>query len=886
MIARNELFQFLASVGFSDNSEVHVRAFAAKKTPLEYRLRRRMAYSKNGQILPLSPMAIWDLNTDSIHLQNGINKGKTFKNGLNVINSWNQQGYGIYFVVNPGGQSDQEIAYANNLFYEIDSLAKDLQYEKLRDLEAAVGVEATVVETLNSLHCYFRLSEPIQDLSYWKQCQERLIQRQQSDISIRTYSRVMRLPTFQYWLWDDEAKELTRPQQVQLIKTNGSVELDQLLSMLPEWNQERWNPKPDTMNTAVVDLGEYYWMPAIAAYLPGFNSKGRQGWATMQCPYQGPGHSNNPSSDSLHVDMDRGGFKCHGGCDSKDVMHAAVAYAQQYGYPSFEEWARAKGIFPKAETLELLDPGDISTPPPNDEPPVDFPVMPLPGKTSAQSEFDHLQNEPVQPFGDIATAPLPPGDGDRSELPPDDQAPLDDESLTVVSIKGTDKKDADQKNSVLRSLELSDFGQMLVSNFCYLVTEDAYYDLERGELLTKAQLQAMWNHLRLLKSGNWIEVNGKAFKVSADKLLQAHARTAYQKVFHPGKTRLLPPPKSSAIPHPNLNTWSPYPKGLKPDNPGEAAQPWIEHLNNLFPGPAANVLTWFLAYTLRRPGTKILWAPLLHSTELQNGKESIFRPVSWALGKEWHKQFHTQCQDGYNSWLEGKKLVLFNEVTPWERGKRYPDPNEFMKTFLGGSSSAQRVITIDGKFERQRKAFDYANFILCTNHRHAINITQTEKRYLPVTTNWKGTPDYYETLHRWYEDNDHYGFKSVVGYLQSVDLEQYSPYSPPLEHSDFEHFVVGSRSDAEQVLSDYLDDLRESNAVTTDRDCAKILEAEGEQFTSRELERLLNSLQWAKAPARRKGKDIRVRYGKGKANVVHPYSMSIELAIEKYKNQE
>ena len=112
-----------------------------------------------------------------------------YADGLAQLSELNQQGRGIYFVVNPGGERDKEITQARSLFWESDNKTKAEQLQQVRTSRLPIGA---IVETHKSIHCYSPLASPLQDLGQWTQLQERLIQRMESDPAIRNSSRLMR----------------------------------------------------------------------------------------------------------------------------------------------------------------------------------------------------------------------------------------------------------------------------------------------------------------------------------------------------------------------------------------------------------------------------------------------------------------------------------------------------------------------------------------------------------------------------------------------------------------------------------------------------------------------------------------------------------------------
>lgn len=101
------------------------------------------------------------------------------------------EGRGIYLVVNGGGQRDAEVETCRAIFYEHDNLSKELQlglWETLGLPEPTFQVDTGG----KSIHSYWVLTEPI-DPTRWRSLQSDLLELANADRAIKNPSRVMRL---------------------------------------------------------------------------------------------------------------------------------------------------------------------------------------------------------------------------------------------------------------------------------------------------------------------------------------------------------------------------------------------------------------------------------------------------------------------------------------------------------------------------------------------------------------------------------------------------------------------------------------------------------------------------------------------------------------------
>jgi putative DNA primase/helicase len=124
-------------------------------------------------------------------------KADGFKAVAEYLNGLNQQGFGLYIVVNPGGHDAASITHANCLFWEHDDRPKDEQMAIFAQIRSEVGGGGFAIETRSSLHCYLRLEAPI-PIAQWSELQRRIIARLGSDPTLIDAPRLMRLPGFDH----------------------------------------------------------------------------------------------------------------------------------------------------------------------------------------------------------------------------------------------------------------------------------------------------------------------------------------------------------------------------------------------------------------------------------------------------------------------------------------------------------------------------------------------------------------------------------------------------------------------------------------------------------------------------------------------------------------
>ena len=331
-----QLNLFARTLGYEPGDRLYVRALLPKHLSDELALKQGLKFEieENGkkQLIP---------NTRRGYLTVGswefthIRKNKVpvvYSDGLAQLSELNQQGRGIYFVVNPGGERNKEITEARSLFWESDSKTKTAQLQQVRTSGLPVGA---VVETHKSIHCYSPLASPLRDLGQWRQLQERLIQRMDSDPAIRNPSRLMRLPGFDHVRVQDEALVFS-PVTLRHVAPAEGTALETIASQLPPWDVARWQTQTQSASrqrqgtaAAPTLAADNPWdIRNFAQYLNG-DQRSQNGWLQVQCPHHG---GESSSGTSLGINQKTGQYKCHGGCDSKDVYKAAWELAESRGW--------------------------------------------------------------------------------------------------------------------------------------------------------------------------------------------------------------------------------------------------------------------------------------------------------------------------------------------------------------------------------------------------------------------------------------------------------------------------------------------------------------------------------------------------------------------------
>jgi predicted P-loop ATPase len=109
-----------------------------------------------------------------------------------TVEEWQNEGRGVYAVINDGGDTDSEITQCRAVFCEWDDRPKEWQVDAWKDL--GLPEPTLQVDTGGkSIHNYWVFTEPV-SVDDWKSLQTRLLDHADADRSLKNPSRVMRLP--------------------------------------------------------------------------------------------------------------------------------------------------------------------------------------------------------------------------------------------------------------------------------------------------------------------------------------------------------------------------------------------------------------------------------------------------------------------------------------------------------------------------------------------------------------------------------------------------------------------------------------------------------------------------------------------------------------------
>ena len=215
-----------------------------------------------------------------------------------------------------------------------------------------------------------------------------------------------------------------------------------------------------------------------------------------------------------------------------------------------------------------------------------------------------------------------------------------------------------------------------------------------------------------------------------------------------------------------VNSYWPIRTPARQGNP----RPFLDHLAKLLPEQRdQDILLAYMAAVVQYPGVKFQWAPLLQGVE-GNGKTLFSRCLIEAIGREHcHTPKASQLASKFNDWLDGRIFIAVEDI--------YVDPEEGLDV-MGAllPMITNDWIEIEAKGGKKSSKTVCANWMLNSNHRDAIKITKTSRRFAAFYTAQQRDGDlkrdgmdgsYFPDLYAWLKRE---GYAIVNGFLKDYSI--------------------------------------------------------------------------------------------------------------------
>lgn len=230
----------------------------------------------------------------------------------------------------------------------------------------------------------------------------------------------------------------------------------------------------------------------------------------------------------------------------------------------------------------------------------------------------------------------------------------------------------------------------------------------------------------------------------------------------------------------------------------------LKHLEHLFRFERDRklLLSW-LAHIVQTNG-RTNWSPVIQGAE-SDGKSFVYTLMGVILGGDNVDTIDgTAFGEKYSGWAEGCQFLMVEEVR-LHGMDRFAVLNK-VKPFI-----SNLMVSIRRMREDRYKVINTVNYMLTTNHKDGVPITENDSRYFPMFSRWqtkhaidafnRANPKYYDRLHRVLE---HGG--ALRRWLMDYELcEEFNPLKRAPASAARAEMVYLNQSEEEEGLAEALD---------------------------------------------------------------------------------
>lgn len=254
-----------------------------------------------------------------------------------------------------------------------------------------------------------------------------------------------------------------------------------------------------------------------------------------------------------------------------------------------------------------------------------------------------------------------------------------------------------------------------------------------------------------------------------------------------------------------VNTYTPIETERKQGD----ASPFLNHVAKLLPiGRDQTILLSYMAACVQHIGVKFQWCPLIQGAE-GNGKSFLTTCVAKSIGERYtHLPPAQEIAEKFNGWLFTNLLIGVEDVYVPEHKK---EVLEVLKPMITGKRQGKRIMNQD-----PTTGETYANFILNSNHKNAIQFTDSARRWCALYCAQQSKDDlirdgmgggYMVELYRWANSG---GYAIVNDFLRTYQIpDEFNPatscHRAPMTSSTTEA-VESSRGAVEHLILETIEE--------------------------------------------------------------------------------
>jgi hypothetical protein len=327
--------------------------------------------------------------------------------------------------------------------------------------------------------------------------------------------------------------------------------------------------------------------------------------------------------------------------------------------------------------------------------------------------------------------------------------------------------------------------------FAYVTEDDAYFDLQEREEISRGSFNALFRHIDC-KSIHNIKRRVEA-SVSFDENRQTKGAPALTGITFAAGEGVLVARGGRVF----GNRW----RNLRPPVQAGNVKPWLDHCARLVPNNEEREHIFnVMAYKLQHPNAKINHA-ILHGGHQGSGKDSMWAPFFWGIRGDSKDNVKLMSAQQLNSQfqyqLETEVLVL-NELREPDAKERRALANA-LKPIIAAPPD---LISINRKGLKPYEMLNRIFVMAFSNDQVSITLDSDDRRWFCVwSTAAKMTEEESARLWAWYNRG---GLSASAAWLYARDVSAFNPSATPMLTDYKRSMIEQGMSGAESFLYDQL----------------------------------------------------------------------------------
>jgi hypothetical protein len=363
-----------------------------------------------------------------------------------------------------------------------------------------------------------------------------------------------------------------------------------------------------------------------------------------------------------------------------------------------------------------------------------------------------------------------------------------------------------------RSVPTRPGGGVELDDFHAYMPMHNYIFAPSGETWPASSVNSRIPPVPLVRNGEPVlDDDGEQVMLKANVWLDQHSAVE-QMTWAPGEPQVIAGrliAEGGWIQRPGCNVFNLYrpPSELRGDP--SKAQPWIDHVQRVYPGEAEHIINW-LAHRVQRPQEKINHALVLGGP-MGVGKDTILEPAKAAVGPWNFTEVSPQHMLGrFNGFV---KSVILRVSEARDLGD--VDRFAFYDHMKAYTAAPPDVLRVDEKHLREHAVFNVCGVIITTNHKtNGIFLPADDRRHYVAWTELVKedfTEAYWDRLWGWYERG---GIGHVAAFLGQRDISSFRAKMPPPKTQAFWDIVASNSAPEDAELTDAIEKLGNPDALT------------------------------------------------------------------------